>query len=129
MRSLIAALSLVPLAASSPLFSSVASHVAPLRSVTDNDIKDSYIVVFKDHVSDIDAIAHHDWIQDAHSSSQSVRDLSRKRSQTPMMEQVFNGLKHTYNIPGGMKGYSGHFDEDIIDQVLSHPDVSLAHRI
>lgn len=31
-------------------------------------------------------------------------------------------MKHTYNIPGLM-GYSGHFDEDTVEQIRRHPDV------
>lgn len=37
-------------------------------------------------------------------------------------EEIFQGLKHTYSIPG-LVGYAGHFDEDVIEQVRRHPDV------
>lgn len=45
-----------------------------------------------------------------------------KRSQLPII--TFGGLKHTYNIAGSLLGYSGHFDEDVIERVRRHPDVS-----
>ncbi len=121
-------LSLLPLlAAASPVkVGTIHNDVAPLRSsVNSVEVPDSYIVVFKKHVSDVSAAAHHDWVQDLHLSSESGKTELRKRSQFPMTTDVFQGLKHTYNIAGSLLGYSGHFDEDIIEQVRRHPDVSI----
>lgn len=37
---------------------------------------------------------------------------------------AYEGLKHTFEFGGSLLGYSGHFDEDVIEQVRRHPDVS-----
>ena len=120
------ALSLLPLLASaSPvLVDSIHNEAAPILSSTQSqEIPDSYIVVFKDGLSHSSASAHHDWVQDQHLQIEtSKRDLL-KRSQLPFT--TFGGLKHTYNIAGGLLGYSGHFDESVIEQVRRHPDVSI----
>ncbi|KAJ8612059.1 hypothetical protein MRB53_037610 [Persea americana] len=123
-------LSLLPLlTAASPLIRTGTIHhdVAPiLSSSTGKDIPDQYIVLFKDHVSHDTALLHHSWVQDVHVSHSNEL---RKRSQFPIMKDYFSGLKHTYHIPGGLLGYSGHFDEDVIEQIRRHPDVSqeIAH--
>lgn len=119
------ALGLLPLLASaSPvLIDTIHNEAAPILSSTQaTEIPDSYIVVFKKHVTHASAILHHDWVQDQHIEIEtSKRDLT-KRSQLPIT--VFSGLRHTYNIAGGLLGYSGHFDESVIERVRRHPDVS-----
>lgn len=125
MKGLFAAFAALPLlASSSPVISGRTIHneAAPVLSSTQAlEIPDSYIVVFKKHVSHNAAVAHHSWVQDQHVEvAKSKRGLS-KRSQIPLT--TFGGLKHTYNIPGGILGYSGHFDEEVIEQVRRHPDV------
>jgi cerevisin len=121
------------LAAATPvLVDSIHNNAAPILSSSNADeIPDSYMVIFKKHVTEKAAVAHHSWVQDTHSSRESNKLELRKRSQTPMSDDtVFEGLKHTYNIPGGLLGYSGHFDEGVIELVRRHPDVSLTlfHR-
>ena len=111
----IAGLTLLPLlAAANPLLSSVDAQTIP----------DSYLIAFKDHVDHHGASAHHNWVQDIHEETKNTKLELRKRSQAPILDTVFNGLKHTYNIAGSLKGYSGHFDEDVIEQIRKHPDVS-----
>jgi hypothetical protein len=126
MRGLIA-FSLPLLAAAAPSFSTETIHkdAAPVLSSTNSEVvPDSYIVVFKKHVDESSAAKHHSWVQDIHSSSQTERSELRKRSQFPITTDIFKGLKHTYNVAGGFLGYSGHFDESVIDEVRRHPDVS-----
>jgi hypothetical protein len=127
MRGLIA-LSLWPLLASSaPTFSTETIHegVAPLLSASNAEtVPDSYIVVFKKHVTEASASAHHSWVQDAHLESENVRTELRKRGQFPLTDTIFEGMKHTYNIAGDFLGYSGHFDDSVIERVRRHPDVS-----
>lgn len=117
-------LSLLPLlAAASPLREqSIHGDAAPIISSSNaQEIADNYIVVFKDHVNHNSALKHHVWVQDTHSRSQQVMtELKKKRS----IADTYAGLKHTYNIAGSLMGYSGHFDEDVIEQVRRHPDVS-----
>lgn len=115
------------LVAASPfVIDSIHKDAAPILSASNaKEIADSYIVVFKDHVQSKHAADHHSWVQDIHLKTQSYRsDLKKKRSQTNSVDEVFGGLKHTYNIPGGLLGYSGHFHEDVIEKIRRHPDVS-----
>lgn len=121
------ALSLLPLLASaSPvLIDTIHNEAAPVLSSTQStEIPDSYIIVFKKDVTHASAALHHDWVQDQHIEIEaSKRDLSkRSRSQFPIT--AFSGLRHTYNIAGGLLGYSGHFDESVIERVRRHQDVS-----
>ena len=125
MRSLL--LSALPLlAAGSPvLVDTIHNDVAPLTlSANAIEVPDSYMVIFKKHVSQKAANAHHLWVRDIHRDTATQKMELRKRSQTPFQDTIFEGLKHTYNIPGGFLGYSGHFHEDVIEQVRRHPDVS-----
>lgn len=122
-------LSLLPLlAAGSPvLVDTIHNNAAPLISSSNaKEIPDSYMVIFKNHVSERDAAVHHSWVQDVHLSQRSRKQELRKRSQTPFTsdDTIFEGLRHTYNIPGGFLGYAGHFHEDVIEEVRRHPDVS-----
>ena len=119
-------LALAAAASASPvLVDSIHNDAAPILSSTNaKEIPDSYIVKFKEHVDQNLAAAHHGWVQDLHTSTQYRKTELRKRSQTPMVDDIFSGLKHTYNIAGGLLGYSGHFDEDVIEEIRRHPDVS-----
>lgn len=127
MRSSLALLPLLSAAVTaSPLFRTGTIHneAAPILSSTSaQPIEDSYIVVFKDHVNHRDAAAHHGWVQNLHEASESSRAELRKRSQLPLLDSAFAGLKHTYNVAGSLLGYSGHFDEDVIEEIRRHPDV------
>ena len=124
MKGALAASVLPLLAAASPVsIGTIHGDAAPLISSTNSkEIPNSYIVVFKDHVKHTDANSHHDWVKSLHTESQQRLEL-RKRSDFPLMDTVFEGLKHTYHIPGSFLGYSGHFDDDVIEQVRRHPDV------
>lgn len=121
-------ISLLPLlAASSPVYSVGTIHkdAAPVVSSVDSKvIPDSYMIVFKDHVTKDAAASHHGWVQDLHASAQLQRTELRKRSQLPFVSDVYRGLKHTYNIAGSVLGYSGHFDEGVLEEIRRHPDVS-----
>ena len=122
-------LTLLPLlAAGSPVIvDTIHNDAAPVISSSNaKEIPDSYMVIFKKHVNEHDATLHHSWIQDTHLSQMSRKQELRKRGQAPLSDDVmFSGLKHTYNIPGGLLGYAGHFHEDVIELVRRHPDVSL----
>jgi cerevisin len=131
MRGLIG-FSLLPLLASSaPTFSTETIHegVAPLLSSANSvAVPDSYIVVFKKHVTEASASDHHSWVQDIHGASEVQRTELRKRSQFPVTTEIFEGLKHTYNIAGDFLGYSGHFDDAVIEKVRRHPDVEYVEK-
>jgi hypothetical protein len=123
-----AALSLLSLTAASPILDIGTIHkdAAPILSSTESKaVPNSYIVVFKKHVKQADAQGHHSWVQSIHTKSEGDRMELRKRSQFPLTADVFEGLKHTYNIVGSLMGYSGHFDDETIEQIRRHPDVSI----
>lgn len=126
MRILAGAVAAAAVANAAPSFSigTVHGDAAPILSASNAEaVPDSYIIKFKDHVSADSATNHHSWVQDVHSKKDAERLELRKRGQAPIIETVFEGLKHTYNV-GNFLGYSGHFDEATIEQVRRHPDVS-----
>lgn len=119
-------LSVLPaLAAASPTFhvGTIHNDAAPVLSSTHaKEVPNSYMIVFKKHVKDTKK--HHDWVQSVHTKNNEERMELRKRSQFPVSTEIFNGLKHTYEIAGGLMGYSGHFDDETIEAIRRHPDVS-----
>ena len=120
------ALSLLPLLASASPIISLENDAAPILSSAESlTIPDSYIVVFKEHVSRGGAASHHTWVQDLHLQTENNKAELRRRSLFPSSMYLFGGLKHTYDVAGALLGYSGHFDDDVIEQVRRHPDVSL----
>lgn len=129
MKGLFAALAALPLlASSSPVLGvgSIHNAAAPILSSTKaQEIPDSYIIVFKNDVSHDASYAHHSWVQDQHVEVEKTKRQLAKRSQIPFT--TYGGLKHTYNIAGGLLAYSGHFDEDVVERVRRHPDVSAYH--
>jgi len=113
-----------------PLFRIGTIHddaVPVLTSVNSQHIPNAYIIKFKDHVKHEDAAAHHAWVHELHSTHESRKFELRKRSQFPMLDDAFTGLRHTYNIAGSFLGYSGHFDDAVIEQLRRHSDVSFPH--
>lgn len=125
-----AALSFAACAAAAvvPSFSTGTIHdgVAPILSSSNADaIPNRYIIKFKKHVTDSHAADHHTWLSSVHSASQESRELElRKRGQFPLVDTVYEGLKHTYKIGGAFMGYAGHFDDATIEEIRRHPDVS-----
>ena len=127
MRGLLA-LSLAACAAAAPKFSHESIHgdAAPILSSTNAEVvPNSYIIKFKKHVTHKGASDHHAWIQEIHSVQEEERLELRKRGQIPLVTDAFHGLKHTLKVGEHFLGYSGHFDEEVIEQVRRHPDVSL----
>ena len=116
--------------ASPILVDTIHNDAAPLLSSSNSvEIPDNYIIVFKKDVTSESALVHHSWVQDIHYETENTKTELRKRSQIPMMvDDVFTGLKHTYDIAGSFLGYSGHFDESVIERVRRHPDVSIVAR-
>ena len=126
------ALSLLSAASANPLIRIGTIHhdAAPLLSAQNaKPIANSYIIKFKDHVKHEDAQAHHAWVQDLHDSHENQKLELRKRSQIPLLDEAFNGLKHTFNIGRNFLGYSGHFDDAVIEQLRRHPDVRFRSRV
>lgn len=82
------------------------------------------MVVFKDHVDDGMAASHHSWVQELHTTSQNEKLELRKRSEIPLVDELFEGFMHSFNIAGSMLGYAGHFDDEVIEMIRKQPDVS-----
>lgn len=98
---------------------------APILSTSHaEEVPNSYMIVFKKDVKDHKK--HTEWVQTMHEDRETERMELRKRSQLPLMDEVFEGLKHTFDI-SGLAGYSGHFDDETIEQIRRHPDVSSRH--
>lgn len=125
----VVALSLAACAAAAPRvsFETVHGDAAPILSSSNAEvIPNSYIIKFKKHVDADKASDHHTWIQDLHTArQQTVRTDLKKRG---VVDDAFKGLKHTYKIGSDFLGYSGHFDEETIEQVRRHPDVEYIER-
>ncbi|KAI9731698.1 MAG: serine protease [Cirrosporium novae-zelandiae] len=130
MKGLFGVLPLLAASTTALSIGTIHKDAAPLiTSTTAKEIPNSYIVVFKDHVKEESAVAHQSWVQDLHLSTENTKTELRKRSQFPISpDDIFEGLKHTYNIPGSLLGYSGNFDESVIEQIRSHPDVSYVEK-
>ena len=111
-------------AAASPFGIGSIKEAPVLQSVNAKHIPNSYIVKFKDHVKAHAAAAHHSWVNDLHVQTESRKLELRKRSSMPFVDDVMEGMKHTYNIAGAFMGYSGHFDDAVLEQLRRHPDVS-----
>lgn len=99
-----------------------------LSSIEADAIPDSYIVKFKDHVDDDAVSHHHSWIQNIHNEGEQQRLELRKRGELSDVAELFSGMKHTFSIGDGFKGYAGHFHESVIEQLRNHPDVEYIER-
>ncbi|QDS69335.1 hypothetical protein FKW77_003555 [Venturia effusa] len=117
MKSILALLTITAtaLAAEAPLYESANARHIP----------NSYIVKLKDHVKSHQAEAHHSWVNNLHVQTESRKLELKKRG---VVNDVFSGLKHTYNIAGSFLGYSGHFDDDVLALMRQHPDVEYIER-
>lgn len=117
---------LAALAVASPSVSVDTVHdgAAPILESTGADtIPGHYIIKFKKDVPASAISDHHTWVQQIHGEGEQRRIELRKRG-LDVSDDIFSGIKHTYNIGDGFLGYSGQFDEDVIEQVRRHPDVS-----
>jgi cerevisin len=127
MRGIVAlSLAACAVAAPSPSTQTVHGDAAPILSSSNAEvIPNSYIIKFKKHVTENKASDHQMWIQKLHGNRESVHMDLKKRG---LIEDAFKGLKHTYKIGQEFLGYSGHFDEETIEQVRRHPDVEYIER-
>lgn len=115
----------VLISASPFIINKIHNRAAPILSpVQAQEIPDSYIVVFKKHVSHATACLHHDWVNDQHQQVETAKTKRGLAKRDFFPVAALSGLKHTFNVAGGLLGYSGHFDEEVIEKVRQHPDVS-----
>lgn len=127
MKSVVAVLSAAAVAqAVSFKIGTIHHESAPVLDATNaNTIPGAYIIKFKDHVDHPKAKSHHAWVSDIHNDGEQQRLELRKRGIFDSVEDVFSGLKHTFDLGSGFRGYAGHFDDAVIEQIRNHPDVSL----
>ncbi|KAL2846437.1 peptidase S8/S53 domain-containing protein [Aspergillus pseudoustus] len=110
---------------------SIHNGAAPILSSTNaKEIPDSYIVVFKKHIDSDAASVHHSWVQDIHGQQTGRSDLKKRflGLEFGFGDELYEGLKDTFNIAGSLIGYSGHFHEDTIEEIRKHPDVEYIER-
>lgn len=97
----------------------------PVSSSVLDSFSNAYIVVFGKDATDIDVASHLEWVDQIHlpvGRKLSKTEL-RKRSEVQDGGDHFQGVKHTYDIGGTFRGYFGHFDKHILEQISHHPYV------
>lgn len=127
MKSVVAALSVAAVAqASSFKIGTIHHDSAPILDATHaNTIPGAYIIKFKDHVDTAKADSHHAWVTDIHAGGEQQQLELRKRGLFDSVEDVVSGLKHTFDLGTGFRGYAGHFDDEVIEQIRNNPDVRI----
>lgn len=129
MKSVVAALSVAAVAqASSFKIGTIHHEAAPILDATNvNSIPGAYIIKFKEHVDEPKAKTHHAWVSDIHNDGEQQRLELRKRGLFDTIDDVFSGMKHTFDLGDGFRGYAGHFDDETIEQIRNNPDVCPHH--
>lgn len=90
-----------------------AVHAAQLLDIDSQGvIPGAYIVVMKNRVSSLEFSSHVRWLKRTHR-----RNLAKRGT------QFTEGLGTTWDI-AGWQAYSGSFDEDTIQEILNHENVS-----
>ncbi|ATY62398.1 serine protease [Cordyceps militaris CM01] len=130
MKSAVAALSVAAIAqASSFKIGTIHHDSAPILDATHaNTIPGAYIIKFKEHVDEPKVKSHHAWVSDIHGDGQQQRLELRKRGIFDSAEDAFAGVKHSFDLGSAFRGYSGHFDDAVIEQIRNHPDVEAIER-
>jgi cerevisin len=82
--------------------------LAPLSEVPRQPINNSYIVMLKKDVTQLDLLAHLDTVRDTHNLN-------------PLEEGSFSGIRHVYD--SYIKGYAGHFTESTVEALRRLPEV------
>jgi len=75
-------------------------------------VNNSYIIMFKNGVSQTLAAQHFNFVQDAHKT-------------TPLVGEE-SGVRHVYT--GHFNGYAGRFSQEVIDQVRRMPEVDFVEK-
>ncbi|KAG1445507.1 hypothetical protein G6F56_009892 [Rhizopus delemar] len=97
--------------------------VAPLYiPPTVETVQDSYIVILKDHLEVEDIEQHAEWIQTLTQQNQKDRLFEWLNPHTSS-----HGIAHVYDTPH-VKGYSGRFDEAILDAIRQSNDVEYVEK-
>jgi hypothetical protein len=87
------------------------------------DLASNCTVVSKEHVTEMDASTHYNWLQDLGIEKQTANGNDKPLSQSSLASQLLPGTKHTYNFDGSFQGDSGWFSDEVIRKIETHPDV------
>jgi len=103
-----------PLSTSSNYHRDDPLSVAPLLDAhhPHGTLNNSYIIMFKDGVSQTLTAQHFNFVQDAHKTS-------------PLLGEE-SGVRHIY--AGHFNGYAGRFSQEVIDQVRRMPEVDFVEK-
>ncbi|KAF3480420.1 serine proteinase [Arthroderma uncinatum] len=94
-----------------------AANAAQILSMSHaQTVPNSYIVVMKDDTSDDDFVHHQSWLQSTHTHNVTRRATVQNA-----------GMRHKYTF-NKMKGYSGVFDEDTINDIAKDPKVMFVEK-
>jgi hypothetical protein len=113
-----------------PTFAFSDIHPSTIDAISHPATSNTYIVIFQDHVSPKSRDTHHRWLE-ATISTYNVRENNRQSAgQVPLgfNNLQASGLKHTYDINSQLFGYSGYFDDGIIEEIRRNPDVCRKNR-
>ncbi|KAG5519104.1 hypothetical protein PMAC_002191 [Pneumocystis sp. 'macacae'] len=88
---------------------------------------DNYIIIFRESVDRIKAQMHYLWIDSLHLKlfqeyGQRTLGISNENIKT------FQWLNHEYEISDKLRGYSGRFPDEIIEQIRKHDDVKFVEK-
>lgn len=94
-----------------------------------NLVEDSYIIVFNDDVDEALISQHLFWLDEAHAAA--ISSLHKRDSQHPFLMDAedagaavaASGLNHVYNIPTGLKGYSGRFLPETVEAIRKNSHI------
>lgn len=103
--------------------------IAPLLvsdSAASKVVDDSYIIVFKDDISETVAHEHSLWINELH--EEHISALKKRNVQHSLLADSDHGLKHVFNIGSGLKGYSGKFFPETVEAIRKHPAVKFVEK-
>ena len=128
-----------------PLYTPPPPHSDQASDLVTNDhvIRDSYIVVLDESLDQDDVAQHHAHVQSLHARHQS----------SSLVDDVYRGIKHTFHVGGKreqhhlspreatasavngaglrrkqLKGYSGHFPEQLVDEIRALKGVKYVER-
>ncbi|KAG0739986.1 hypothetical protein G6F66_011052 [Rhizopus arrhizus] len=95
-------------------------NIAPLYIPPEVElVQDSFIVILKDHLTNQDIEQHAQWIN----------TLTRQQAMFDWLSPQIasHGIEHVYDTPH-IKGYSGHFDETILNAIRQSKDVEYVEK-
>jgi hypothetical protein len=106
-------------------------HVTAINAISQPTTPKTYIVIVRDHLSSEIRDSHHRWLEQTISRYNVRGGSEQSRAQIPfeLKDSQISGLKHTYNINEQLVGYSGHFDDGLIEEIRRNTDVWREKRV